>query len=224
MSLKDISWLFFDLGNTLIDESKPEEARIKSIQDACKDIGLDLTRESIWNRIETASANYAPNIIKEAIRNIVVDENDFLYVMSKVKYEKELEEPFYDTAEILKRLHRSYSIGIIANQSLGTEERLKNYGLWGFIDLCLSSAEIGIAKPTPEIFLLALKKAKCKPGNAIMIGDRLDNDIYPAKKLGFKTIHILRGFGRVQIPKSKEYEADYTIRELNELLKILKQD
>jgi FMN phosphatase YigB (HAD superfamily) len=32
MSLQGIGWLFFDLGNTLIDESKPEEVRIKSIQ------------------------------------------------------------------------------------------------------------------------------------------------------------------------------------------------
>jgi FMN phosphatase YigB (HAD superfamily) len=55
---------------------------------------------------------------------------------------------------------------------------------------------------------MALENAECKPENAVMIGDRLDNDIYPAKKLGFKTVHILRGFGRVQIPKSEEYKAE----------------
>jgi HAD superfamily hydrolase (TIGR01549 family) len=224
MSLQDIGWLFFDLGNTLIDESKPEEVRIKSIQDSCKDIGLDLTTEYIRKQIEKASAGYASSIIKEAVRSIVNSEDDYLYVMNGVKYLKELEEPYYDTAEILERLHGLYSIGIIANQSFGTEKRLRNHGLLGFIDLCLSSAEIGIEKPDPEIFLMALEKAECKPENAVMIGDRLDNDIYPAKKMGFKTVHILRGFGRVQIPKSEEYKADYTIKELKELGKILKGD
>ena len=170
--------------------------------------------------MKTASANYASSIIKEAIRNIIRSEDDFRYILNKVKYLKELEEPYFDTSKILEQLSGRYSIGIIANQSFGTEERLKRYGLWNYLDLCLSSAEIGIEKPVPEIFLMALEKAKCKPENAVMIGDRLDNDIYPAKKLGFKTVHILRGFGKFQIPKSKEYEPDFTITELAELLEI----
>lgn len=37
--------------------------------------------------------------------------------------------------------------------------------------------------------------AKCKPENAVMIGDRIDNDIVPAKQLGMKTIWIKQGFG-----------------------------
>ncbi len=222
MNLKEISWLFFDLGNTLIDESKPEEIRIKSIQTACKDVGLELTTEYIRQQIETASANYAQNIIKEAVKNIIKNDAELNYVLEKTTYLKELEEPFYDAAESLERFHKLYSIGIIANQSLGTEDRLKKYGLWNFIDLCLPSAEIGMKKPDPKFFLLALEKAGSKPENAVMIGDRLDNDIYPAKKLGLKTIHVLRGFGKFQTPKSEEYKADYTIRELKELLNILR--
>jgi FMN phosphatase YigB (HAD superfamily) len=53
-----------------------------------------------------------------------------------------------------------------------------------------------------------------------MIGDRLDNDILPAKALGMKTVWIKQGFGALQKPLSKSEEADYTINNLAELLKI----
>ncbi len=39
---------------------------------------------------------------------------------------------------------------------------------------------------------MALEHAKCQPHEAVMIGDRLDNDILPAKALGFKTDEIRR--------------------------------
>jgi FMN phosphatase YigB (HAD superfamily) len=38
-----------------------------------------------------------------------------------------------------------------------------------------------------------------------MVGDRLDNDIFPAKNIGMKTIWIKQGFGGMQNPKTDEY-------------------
>jgi ribonucleotide monophosphatase NagD (HAD superfamily) len=38
---------------------------------------------------------------------------------------------------------------------------------------------------------LALSRAKCTPEEAVMIGDRFENDIRPARLQGWKTIRIL---------------------------------
>ena len=75
-------------------------------------------------------------------------------------------------------------------------------------------------KPDIRIFEYALDKANCIPQEACMIGDRLDNDILPAKSLGMKTVWIKQGFGALQKPLSKSEEPDYTINNLTELLKI----
>lgn len=75
-------------------------------------------------------------------------------------------------------------------------------------------------KPDIRIFEYALDKANCIPQDACMIGDRLDNDILPAKSLGMKTVWIKQGFGALQKPFSKSEEPDYTISSLSELLKI----
>ena len=63
-----------------------------------------------------------------------------------------------------------------------------------YISNCLCSFELGLEKPDPAIFQLALERARCSPSQAVMIGDRLDNDIRPARLLGWKTIRIMQGF------------------------------
>ena len=75
-------------------------------------------------------------------------------------------------------------------------------------------------KPDIRIFGYALDKTNCSPQETCMIGDRLDNDILPAKSLGMKTVWIKQGFGALQKPLSKSEEPDYTINNLTEPLKI----
>lgn len=72
-----------------------------------------------------------------------------------------------------------------------------------------------------RIFEIAFEMAGCSADEAVMIGDRLDNDIYPAKRLGMKTIWIKQGFAIYQKPINSEYEADYVVNDLSELLTIL---
>lgn len=55
-----------------------------------------------------------------------------------------------------------------------------------YIDLVIASAEEGVAKPDLRIFNIALERANCKPEEAIIIGDIIDNDIVPANKIGIK--------------------------------------
>lgn len=62
--------------------------------------------------------------------------------------------------------------------------------------------------------------AKCLPDNSVMVGDRLDNDIAPAKKVGMKTVWIKQGLGGVANAIHKIEQADYTIENLAELLEL----
>ena len=72
----------------------------------------------------------------------------------------------------MKKLSRIYKIGVIANQSLGTSERLENLGVRKYLDLIIASAEEGVSKPDRRIFEIALERSSCKPENEVMIGDR----------------------------------------------------
>ena len=137
------------------------------------------------------------------------------------KWESQYERLYTDTKDCLKKLSRIYKIGVIANQSLGTSERLENLGVRKYIDLIIASAEEGVSKPDRRIFEIALERSCCKPENAVMIGDRIDNDIVPAKQLGMKTIWVKQGLGSLWNITDESEKADMEINNLSDVLKYL---
>lgn len=49
------------------------------------------------------------------------------------------------------------------------------------------SSSIGVVKPAPHLFLVALNAKKVEPTAALFIGDSIERDIRPTKQLGFST-------------------------------------
>jgi HAD superfamily hydrolase (TIGR01549 family) len=219
--LSNIRWVFFDLGNTLIDESKAIQDRIRQLVLALAEHGTRVSPQSIEKAFERASAEFAPRLVKRVVEQFTDRPAGQASILREARYRKELEEPYPETRGLLAALAPRYQIGIIANQSAGTEARLKSYGLAPYISLCLSSGEVGLSKPDPEFFWLALGQAQCEPAQAVMIGDRLDNDIRPAKLLGCRTVRVLQGFARVQAPRDAKDEPDHTVRDLSEIAALL---
>lgn len=203
MSVQEIKWIFFDVGTTLVDETEAYNHRIR---DAIA--GTDITFEQFQEkRIFFAKQNLKGDL--EAIK---------YFGLTKTPWHKEDEVPYPDAADVLKYLNsQGYKIGVIANQSPGTATRLEKWGLLKYIDVVAASAELGVVKPDRAIFDKAFEMAECTAQEAVMIGDRLDNDISPAKKLGMKVIWIRQGFAIYQNPQMAEYQPDYIVDSLSEL-------
>lgn len=207
MSVQANKWLFFDVGTTLIDETKAYNHRIRDVIE-----GTDITFEQFQEK----RIFYAKQNLKGDLETIKY------FGLQKTPWHKEDEVPYPDAEDVLKYLcGQGYKIGVIANQSLGTAERLEKWGLLKYIDVVAASAELGVSKPDRAIFDKALEMAGCVACEAVMIGDRLDNDIIPAKKLGMKTIWIRQGFAIYQNPQNLEEQPDYIVDSLAELKEIL---
>ncbi len=130
------------------------------------------------------------------------------------------EELYPDTAKCLQSLEKKYKLGIIANQIPGAEKRLEDMGIRQFFDAIVASAEEGVAKPDPRIFRIALDRTGCTPEQAVMIGDRIDNDIVPAKQLGMKTVWIKQGVGQYWNIQGDCETPEFEVNSLSELLSI----
>src|SRR5439155_12543179 len=131
--------------------------------------------------LAAASAEFAPRFIVRAIEKLVDDDECRRQILRAARYQKELEVPYAAAEPVLCAVSASYKIGVIANQSVGSTERLKQWGLMPFVSTCLCSFELGLKKPDPAIFTLALERAGCAPFEAVMVGDKLDKDIRPAR-------------------------------------------
>jgi len=199
-------WLFFDVGSTLVNENKAYEARIKTAI-----AGKDISYQEFYDKM----LSYFRKNKKGDLEALS------FYGLERPAWRTDLETLYPQTKEILEQLGQEYELGIIANQLPGLEERLKDFGILDYFDAIFSSAEFGLAKPDPAIFKLALQKTNCLPHQAIMIGDRLDNDIVPAKRIGMKTIWIKQGFSRLSQVKNLEERADWTVKKLIDVLPIL---
>lgn len=204
--LDEIKWIFFDVGSTLVDESKVYEGRMRK--------AAELAGVSYEYVYETAMAFYKENKKGDL-------ETMKLLGVEKPGWRLEDEILYGDTEECLEKLSRNYKIGVIANQSIGTADRLENFGILKHIDLVIASAEEGVSKPDKRIFEIALERSGCNPENAVMVGDRIDNDIVPAKQIGMKTIWVKQGFGRFWKVTSESEKADYEVDNLSDLLRCL---
>ena len=204
--MNKIKWIFFDIGSTLVDESAVYENRIEEITQGDH---ID-KNEFVAKVIQRAQTDPRP------IMSVAKD-----YGVKVPAWRHDLEVLYPDTKELLQRLSQKYKIGIIANQDFGTEQRLTDFNVHQYIDLVIASAEEGVAKPDLRIFQIALARAECKPEEAIMVGDRIDNDIIPANKIGMTTVWIKHGFGGYAELKEIEEHPDYTINNLNYLLNLL---
>ena len=203
--MQNIKWLFFDLGSTLIDESKCIKKRCDII---CESNNID--REKFIGKItEYAKTNsYA---VKAAASYYGVD---------IPRWFGEFESPYPNVPNILEALSEKYKLGIIANQVAGTKKRIDNWGIGKYFDVVVASAEAGCAKPDLKIFNMALEEADCNPDEAVMIGDRIDNDILPAKKLEMKTVWVRQGFAKYQNVKNINEKIDYIINDISQITTI----
>ena len=207
MLMNKIKWIFFDIGSTLVDESAVYENRIEEITQSNN---ID-KNEFVAKVIQRAQTDPRP------IMSVAKD-----YGVKVPAWRHDLEVLYPDTKELLQRLSQKYKIGIIANQDFGTEQRLTDFNVHQYINLVIASAEEGVAKPDLRIFQIALARADCKPEEAIMVGDRIDNDIIPANKIGMTTVWIKQGFGSYAEPKTVEEQPDYIVNNLAEITELFR--
>ena len=200
-----VKWLFFDIGSTLVDETKVYDDIFQKIAAAA-----GVSEEQVKTR---AIGYFRQN--KRGHREVMR-----LYGVEYPEWSPVYEELYPDTVKCLQVLKEKYKLGIIANQIPGAEKRLEGMGIRRYFDLIVTSAEEGVAKPDPGIFKIALNRAGCAPEQAVMIGDRIDNDIVPAKQMGMKTVRIKQGVGKYWNIQGECETPDYEVNSLSELLSI----
>jgi HAD superfamily hydrolase (TIGR01549 family) len=216
-----IKWVFFDVGDTLLDERAMMMDEAEQICASLRTRGIDRTAEAYMAARDRAYAMVSPIVLKTIGKLLNVSPDAWWAACDGVRLRHELETPWPGTCEALATLSNRFKLGVIANQPLGTHDRLCGHGWERWINLCISSAEEKVRKPEPAIFEIALRRADCRADEAVMVGDRVDNDIRPAKSLGMRTVRIVQGAARLQSPRGPEETADFTARNIGEVVEWL---
>ncbi len=229
--------IFFDLDDTLYpyqDSNAKIKSEIEAISYFCRKYPQHRFLEAL------ALYNAAKKSVKNRFACYPARDNRELWFLEFIQKEKifdkkliqEMEELYwqhvfknaqlyYDAFLILPYLHKKYTLGIITNGLKAVQEKkIYALGIASYFSIIATSSEAGFDKPHTDVFRLALRKAKVKAKDAVMIGDNPFFDIFPANKLHMTTIWLRRG-QRYYYPVIGKTKPMHTITNFLELKKWL---
>jgi putative hydrolase of the HAD superfamily len=92
---------------------------------------------------------------------------------------------------VLERIRRHARVALVTNGASDLQRRkLALSGLEKHFELVVASCDIGIGKPDPAIFAVALDALGVAPAEAVMVGNDRDRDIVGATAAGIRSLWI----------------------------------
>jgi putative hydrolase of the HAD superfamily len=86
-------------------------------------------------------------------------------------------------------------VGCISNSNGTVAQLLADVGLAASLDLIVDSGAVGVEKPDPEIFRIALRRAGVEAAEAMHVGDLYPVDVVGARRAGLEPV-LLDPLGR----------------------------
>jgi len=233
MSIKAIG---FDIGGTLVNYNKPlnwSASYRDAIKFMCEKNEINFTEERFeearqvlqkYNtRVNPREIEVSSDTIFGEIFERWGEDTNKLKQSKKSFYEFfQREVTLYDDTQNLLEYCRQNNIkccvytdvayGMDDEYSLKDIEQIQEY-----IDLKLTSENVGYRKPNRKGFETMLQKFDCKPQEMVYVGDE-QKDIIGPHSVGMSAILINRG------ENEKEFNQDYTIKKLTEIIKIIEKE
>jgi HAD superfamily hydrolase (TIGR01549 family) len=114
-------------------------------------------------------------------------------------YDRELE-TFPGAIEVLEELDKRFLLGLITNGPTDAQWRkINKFQLPRLMEVILVSGQLGIAKPDPKIFEVALEGLRAAPEQTVMIGNSLEHDHQGAINSGIRFVWM-NHFGK-EVPE-----------------------
>jgi HAD superfamily hydrolase (TIGR01509 family) len=96
-----------------------------------------------------------------------------------------------DSRAVLGRLHGRVVLGVVSNFYGNVERILDDAGFAVLLDAIVDSGCVGVSKPNPAIFALALQQLDCEPAETLYVGDSFEKDVVGARGAGLRTAWVV---------------------------------
>ncbi|MCW4019713.1 MAG: HAD family phosphatase [Candidatus Bathyarchaeota archaeon] len=210
--------VIFDWDGTLADT---RDAIVLSFQKVLREVGCEVSDESLEKQIGIGARNMFKNALKAA--NIPFDEEAIDKLLErKIRIHAELTQEIrlFDGAEDLLGSLRSnvkIALATMSNRKV-IDKILSEKGIRDHFDVVITADEVDQPKPNPEIFLKSAIKLKSPPEKCVVVEDSVFG-VIAAKNANMKCIAIPSGsYSKVDLAKE---EPSLIIDSINEKEKIL---
>lgn len=206
---RHIEWVVLDLGETLVDETRGWASWAQWLGVPTFTFFAEFGAVLAERRPHTdAIQAFRPGAdLREQVR---------LKNEAGLGWSPNVDDHYADALPTLTALHDAgRSVAVFANQPRAAQSLMSVLP----VDAYASSARWGVEKPDPAFFARIAVELGIEPTSIAYVGERVDNDVLPAKAAEMLAVHLVRGpWGRVQSRWPEASSADVTIPDLTTLL------
>ncbi|HEX7746767.1 MAG TPA: HAD family hydrolase [Micromonosporaceae bacterium] len=221
---RTIEAVFFDVGGPIYDDENFVSAVLAALDDLRAEQGrepVDRIRfRAVYDRVRAAQSG---SLRRALAAEFLGDEGrrDELHARTRQHWRHPPGAVYADVLPCLRALHGQVRIGVLANQEATVVDALRRDGVAPYVDVWGVSALVGREKPDPALFAWALNEAGTTAASAVHVGNRLDTDVRPARRLGLGTVWVLRGEAAPEPTDEQLAEPDIAVPDLRELPRLL---
>jgi HAD superfamily hydrolase (TIGR01509 family) len=201
-----IQWVVFDVGGVLVDEAR-------LIRGWAGVLGLEEAGFTLALKRGIAAGKGIGGTIREIAPALDIKAHRARLTGLEIPGEEDL---YPDVRAGFVALRQAgFRIGVAGNQPDGVAEALAALDLGA--DFIATSHQWGVSKPDPRFFTQVLRATGAEPARIAYVGDRVDNDVEPARAAGLHPVFIPRGiWGEVQAAEARDVRRIETLLELHE--------
>lgn len=219
--------VLFDVGGPLNTEVEHERLIDADIRAALAELGVHVGDEDYADAVDAAVHSYAWDAYQAIIWRLAggdaaMAERAYAGFHARAHGREmpfELRPGMTGVLAWLDR--RGIRLGLAANQPQRTLAILDAHGVGQYFHHREVSGTHGYHKPDPRLFLRACEDIGVAPQETIMVGDRIDNDIAPARRLGMAAVLLRTGRHVAQQPRSHAEKPHAEVRTAEELRAVL---
>lgn len=219
--------IFFDYGGTL---DGPASHWLPRFLQLYREAGIDLTFERFREAFDhaTRSGYREPHVagfdLQALVEFHVARQLEHLGLAVRVgepvvrAFVQASRAALADSRTVLGRLHGRVQLGVISNFYGNVARILDDAGFGPLLDTVVDSTRVGVSKPDPAIFRLALQRLGCEPGAALYVGDSFDKDVAGARGAGLRSAWLV---GSTDPPCPAPELVDFRVRSLGEVVALV---
>lgn len=227
-----ITTILFDLGGTLWDDYPSTQASWNDIREELRALRIRLSDADFDRLVDDCIAAYSPSLTRAIIwRGVHGDYRKYRRVVTAVieRLRERMKNDFFrynrlyaGVRDVLDELKGKYLLGVASNNITEAREWLDRFELTEYFTVVGISEELWLFKPDTRFYEHILQKLGASAEETMMVGDRLDNDIFPCNRLKMTTVRVLSEPYRRQQPRYHTDQPDFTIKNVSMLPSVLK--
>ncbi|MFN0144959.1 MAG: HAD family hydrolase [Dehalococcoidia bacterium] len=208
--------VLFDVGGPIDTEVSAEAAIDTAIRARLAAEGVVVTAAEYAAANDWAVASFAPNAYLAIVWRL--GGAQVAARVGSVRFPGRTFELRPGIDHLIRELHgRGLLLALAANQPAAVLSDLDAHGVGHYFAHREVSGHHGFRKPDIRLFLRACADLGVEPAECAMVGDRVDNDIVPARLLGMRTVLFRTGRHIAQQPRSIDEVPEAEVWSIDEL-------